>query len=116
MIGKCTIPDPLFDTMKKSPKVTHEVSLEARVDNIFRDYILESRLGRFQDVNQFDKFMMAVQAISKKLGGQRVSEILSDLEHCRRDFSERGELAENRVWIRKLLVWYYDPLYLKSRK
>lgn len=114
LIGHCYIPESLFQKMKVSPKIRFERPLEERVENIFKDYILDSRLGRSGDVSRFDDFKKSVTAISRKLGGQRAQEILGDIAQSQRDFETGAGLGSNRVWIRKLLEWYYDPFYRKS--
>lgn len=114
LIGHCCIPELFFQKMKGSPKIRFERPLEERVENIFKDYILDSRLGRSGDVGRFDDFKKSVTAISRKLGGQRAQEILEDIGRSQRDFETGVGLDSNRVWIRKLLEWYYDPLYRKS--
>lgn len=116
MIGKLCLPKTLFEKMKRSPRRPMVVSLEERVSNIFDDYILDSPLGRSQNLEQFDSFEKSVHAISKRLGGVRSREVLNDMESAKKEFVSKGDLEINRVWIRKLLVWYYDPLYKRSLK
>jgi tRNA 2-selenouridine synthase len=111
LIGHRAIPEALFKKMRSSPKLWLDVSLEDRVENIYRDYVLASRLGTRQDSRQFEDFRRAVQAISRKLGGLRAEEILIDIENSRREFESGRGLDTNRVWIEKLLRWYYDVRY-----
>ena len=44
----------------------------------------------------------------------RAQELLENLKYSQTQFSELGLLESNRVWIEKLLVWYYDPMYAYS--
>ena len=111
MIGRCHIPEVLFLKMKESPQIVLEVDLETRVQNILQDYVIDSRLGQSGDLARFEQFRQAVLAISKKLGGLRSQEILQDLHEAERQFVAGLGLESNRVWIRKLLMWYYDPVY-----
>ena len=60
------------------------------------------------------KYKNSLQIISKKLGGKRFQEILGDLENARLDFLNMNEIQSNIVWIKKLVKYYYDPLYLSS--
>lgn len=113
MIGHCVIPEVLFERMRQSERLALNVDIEERVENIFRDYILNSNLGLRGDLAVFASFRSAVALISRKLGGQRAAEILADLEQSERLFPVEG-LDSNRIWIRKLLLWYYDPLYKRS--
>jgi len=115
-IGRCTIPQAFFSKIQSSPKITLAVPLEQRVENIYQDYILNSSLGLRGDALRFAQFRRALIAISKKLGSQRSEVLLNNLATSEKEFRLNGTLESNRVWIQKLLVWYYDPLYQKSAK
>jgi tRNA 2-selenouridine synthase len=110
-IGQRAIPDRLFQKMQSSPKLRLQVPFDDRVENIFRDYILNSSLGEHSDIAKFDDFRRSVNAISRRLGGLRAQEILNDLHFSQCEFAAGRSLDSNRVWIGKLLRWYYDPLY-----
>jgi tRNA 2-selenouridine synthase len=114
MIGRCVVPDSLISKIKNCKKIEIDLPLERRVENIFVDYILQSRLGLQSDVTRFEDFRKAIKSISRRLGGMRAQEILNDIHFAEKDFVANGSLESNRVWIQKLLVWYYDPLYKKE--
>ena len=126
-IGKNCLPESFFDRLRCSDVLWLDEPLPVRVDNIFRDYILGSAIGRVhQEVTLnkethknhamivFENYKKALMAISKKLGGLQTQEIMTDLEAAHMDFLNRNEIQSNKIWIRKLLKFYYDPLYLKS--
>jgi tRNA 2-selenouridine synthase len=113
MIGKRSLPDPIFKKMKASPRLMLDIPLEQRVENIYREYLLESRLGKEGDESRFNDFSAAVENISRKLGGQLTTEIQADIRISRREFRLGRGLESNRDWIRKLLESYYDPLYFR---
>jgi tRNA 2-selenouridine synthase len=115
LIGRCAIPESFFIRMRDSEVVYVEESFEQRVENIFQDYILKTGIGR-QDLDagfaQFIFYKNAVMMISRKLGGARAQEILQDLEVSQSQFlANHQDIDSNRVWIAKLLNYYYDPLY-----
>lgn len=118
MIGQNVIPEALFSQMRRAPVLLLEETLETRVHNIFSEYILNSPIGSAdttQALKQFEIYRNATNAISKKLGGLRTQEILSDLETSRLLYTQNSsDLESNKVWIEKLLVHYYDPLYTKN--
>lgn len=116
MVGTRAIPVELFEKIRTSPAIELQTSFERRVENIFKTYVLESKLGIRKDPSQFQNFRRSVTAISRKLGGARAQEILSDLEQAETRFRQHGDLDLNRVWIEKLLRWYYDPRYSYPRK
>ncbi len=116
LIGKICLPDLLYAKMKRSPIIQVAIPFAQRVDHIFNEYVVDSSLGRDGDRRRFREFENAVHAISRKLGGVRAAEILADLVHAENEFIAGRGLGANRIWIEKILVWYYDPLYAKSLK
>lgn len=126
-IGKNCLPDTFFARLRSSEVVWLDEPLPVRVDNIFNDYILDTTIGyvhrettattktqQDQALAVFDQYKKALMAISRKLGGLRTQEIMIDLEKARLDFLYKNEIQFNKIWIEKLLTYYYDPLYLKS--
>jgi len=134
--GRVYLPAGFFEHMRHSEIIWVDEPLAARVDNIFEDYILATPIGQALQARRdaqplsfttelqaalhqqalllFDKYANALQAISKKLGGVRFQEVSQDLKDARSDFVNRNEIQSNRIWIEKLVKYYYDPLYLGS--
>lgn len=135
--GKVYLPSSFFELMRNSKIIWVDEPLEIRVNNIFEDYILTTAIGqashashnntqfssiaeqeqinlRQQALLLFDKYALALQLISKKLGGIRYQEIAQALKKARFDFINKDEIQSNKTWIEKLVQYYYDPLYLKS--
>lgn len=117
LVGRSVQPEPLFDALRAAPVVMVEESLGSRVEVTYQDYILDSALNsgdekKGQEV--FDRYLQSLQKISKKLGGLRTSEVLADLKQAHLDFQQGRGLDTHRVWIEKLLEYYYDPLYWGS--
>ncbi len=119
LIGRNVIPENLFIKMRVSPIVWVDESLEQRVENIFTDYITETALGQ-ADENRglalFLRYEKSLLSIQRRLGGLRTQELILNLQTSRTEYLENKNLDSNRVWIEKLLVYYYDPLYLDSLK
>lgn len=115
-VGRCAVPKVFFDKMRTSKVIWIEEPLENRVQNIFQDYILYyTKNNVVVDIPKvLNKYKNGVQAISKKLGGLRSQELLNILNNCEKTFLESGDLTPNKEWIEKLLVYYYDPIYLAS--
>jgi tRNA 2-selenouridine synthase len=110
-IGHRLIPAALYRKMQASPKLILNVPIEVRVEAILNDYVVNSTLGTAGDIARFSSFKQSVRAISRKLGGSRTQEILIDLENSQKEFESTQTFETNRIWIRKLLEWYYDPFY-----
>lgn len=107
VIGSLHLPEVLFKQMRQASIIQLIEGLDQRVQNIFNEYISA-------DLKIYDGFIQAVAKIQKKLGGLRATEILQDLEEARRSFTEHQDLEPNKIWIEKMLVWYYDPMYQYS--
>jgi tRNA 2-selenouridine synthase len=122
LIGKVHLPANFFGCLRKSKVVWLNEPLEIRVENIFKDYILDTAIGVGQNNEQvqsdalrvFDKYKKSLLSIQRKLGGLRTQEVLNDLEKAQADFQSKNEVHSNKVWIEKLLRYYYDPMYLNS--
>lgn len=134
--GKVYLPASFFEHMRSAEIIWVDEPIEARVNNIFEDYILITPIGQAHQTRQattsqdladdtatmsyqqalvlFSQYATALQAISKKLGGDRFREISLDLDSARSDFENRNEIQTNKIWIEKLVKYYYDPLYLGS--
>ncbi len=121
LIGRCAVPESFFLKMRESPLLYLEVSLTQRVENIFQDYIIQTPIGSAQDESkgrkQFQIYRTALEQISRKLGGVQTQEILKDLASSEQSYIKSPQdLESNKVWIEKLLRFYYDPFYTESLK
>ena len=116
LIGSRALPKSFFDRMRASPVLWIEETLEGRLNNIFEDYILNEMFDKDNDLVLaiFARYKASVQKISKKMGGLRTQELIGLLKKSEDDYINSNELSSNKEWIEKLLVYYYDPLYLSS--
>lgn len=110
LIGRCVQPERFFEKLRGSPVLFLEESLETRIENIFQEYVAlrSQEPGLFQDLDN------SLAKIKNKLGGLRYAEISSDMEKARLSFRDHADLSPSRVWIEKLIRWYYDPMYESS--
>ncbi len=107
IIGSNHLPVILFDFLRRSSIVKINEMLENRVDHIFSEYVTD-------EDSIYLHFISCIQKISRKLGGLRSTELISDIEKARLQFQENGQKTLNKIWIEKMLVWYYDPMYQYS--
>ena len=117
LIGRLYLPAPLRERMVSAPMAVVEQSLEARVDVVIEDYVID--LGRrYEDAygaEGRDRHRIKLQddlaRIRKRLGGERyriASELMAEA------FAEQlagGNTGRHRDWITLLLETYYDPMY-----
>lgn len=118
LIGQRVIPEIFFHRMRESRVILVEESLDIRVDNIFRDYVLDTVIGRGPEdgaLALFARYKNSTQLISRKLGGLRTQEILNDITAAEQLYrQDPTDLDANKVWIAKLLEYYYDPIYTRG--
>ena len=114
MIGKRHIPESLFIKIKNSKTLILDVPMQERIDRIYNIYVVDKNISSLKMIDTFQTFRASVKAISRKLGGARTQEILLDLDFSEQEYSAGRGLTSNHNWIRKILTWYYDPLYNRS--
>ncbi len=117
MIGSRHLSEEFFSQLRSGSVILMDIPIERRIDNIFYDYVTNTNIvrGTIDEAHvQFEKYIENTNKITKRLGGLRASEIISDLKSAQTDFVQNKGLDKNKIWIEKLLVWYYDPLYLGS--
>lgn len=110
MIGSIVQPEAFFVKKRESAVLVLESPLEERVERTFQEYIV----SQAHDPALFENRRRSILRIQAKLGGLRTQEVLQDLQAAELQFRNHEDLAGSKVWIEKLLVWYYDPLYEKS--
>lgn len=116
LIGRRAIPLVFFETMRRSPLIWIEETLEKRIDHIFQDYVVSELSTCHQNEVSliFDRYRKSVAAISRKLGGLRAQEIMDSINQAQAEFVASQKMEPNQQWIEKLLVYYYDPMYSNS--
>jgi tRNA 2-selenouridine synthase len=112
MIGKCVQPEKFFESLRASPLIFIEEPLESRIEEICQEYIL--RLSGEERLGAYLRYETALQRISSKLGDLRFRELREDLLTAIVQSNEHDDFGKHKIWIEKLLVWYYDPVYTRS--
>lgn len=113
MVGSCVLPEVFFGKMRKSAVVVIEESLDSRVEEIFKDYFLE--VLESDRTLRLEIYEKALRVLEKKLGGLRFQEVWRDFSRAVEDSKRLQSPSElHKEWIRKILLWYYDPLYQRS--
>jgi tRNA 2-selenouridine synthase len=114
MIGARHLPEKMFGRMRASKVLWIDDPMAPRIERILKEYV-ELPLQKYPDgAPVFEKFRKAIHGITKKLGGLRAQEILLHISDSEFLYRKHQDLAPNRAWIEKLLLYYYDPLYLRS--
>lgn len=97
-IGRLAIPAQLHEAMQTAPIVLLEASQDERIQLTYREYVKNT---------DPERLLEALTRIRKRLGQQRFTELKNELELA---FSTKS-IDDHLSWIRKLLDWYYDPMY-----
>lgn len=118
LIGRCYLPVPLQDAMRKAPRVMIDEPLEARVEVTLDDYVVAplAEFERFYGAGQAFEELAAslldsIDRIRKRLGGARHQALRSELEQALDQQRSTGSTDGHRHWITVLLRDYYDPMY-----
>ena len=117
-IGSRRLPDCIFQAMKQSPVILLEADIEDRVDIVFEEYITkalaeyQNLLGKSQGFDSWaGSLKTALEKIQRRLGGQRYQSLKSIMEDAISRHCKEGLADHHKIWIRGLLVEYYDPMY-----
>lgn len=116
-MGSREIPPSLFTPMSQAPLVVLEASLDARVQQSFKDYVQDS-LHEFQQlcgadegfVRYAEQVNASLDRIQRRLGGARYSEMKALLNEALQAF-QAGDADGLHEFVGRLLVDYYDPMY-----
>ena len=116
-IGRIGMPDCLFNALLQAPRAILQVDIEARIELIAQDYIVQS-WPSYQQVYgadadaEFSRYVLDNLArIQKRLGGERYRKVHDCFKRALQEFYLDGEVAGFYDGIRTLLEEYYDPMY-----
>ncbi|MCF7203478.1 tRNA 2-selenouridine(34) synthase MnmH [Pseudomonas oligotrophica] len=122
LVGRCSIPLPLYQGMQDYPLVWLEDSLEGRIERILKDYVIDlcaEFIGEFGEAG-FSAFAERLQQslvnIQKRLGGECYKRLALLMDQALAEQSRSGSVDLHRGWIEGLLREYYDPMYAYQRE
>ena len=117
LIGQRNIPHALFSAMQQSPLLLLEEPLQQRVEVILQDYVVnlyaEAQAQHAEQGFTLFSAMLtdAMARIRKRLGGVLYADLQLLLSQALAQQQLTGDIALHRLWIRRLLQDYYDPMY-----
>ncbi len=116
-IGSRRIPNILLEKMGLAPVVVLEASLEARIELIYQQYVVESRqryravFGEEAGTQRWAENLLAALArIQRRLGGERYLVVKARMDAALAD-PALAAVERHKAWIHYLLVEYYDAMY-----
>lgn len=117
LVGRLLVPPPLFEAMGRSPVAQIVADRAERVENLHRDYIVQSAgayvaaFGEAGLEHFFAALLDAVDRIRKRLGGAGHRAVRGRMEAAIDRHRRTGDDAGHRAWIDAVLERYYDRLY-----
>ena len=124
MIGRCTLPTSLFSLMELAPLVQLDTPLSERISRICRDYV-EGMYQRFLAISdqerdgvsaeqELEQFLgQGMERLTRRLGLLNYQKLKAQLELSLQQQFNQNDYSGHRIWIERLLVDYYDPIYLR---
>lgn len=123
LIGRCSLPVPLYQCMQSSSMVWLEDDLDNRIQRILRDYVIDLRAefvsfyGEAQGGALFAvRLRQSLDKLVKRLGGERHQRVATLMDLALGGQERTGDPGLHRDWIRVLLTEYYDPMYRYQRE
>ena len=123
LIGRCSLPLPLYQGMQHYPLVWLEDSLADRVERILQAYVVElcaefvAVQGEEEGFNAFAaRLRESLANITRRLGGERYQRLAAIMDQALEEQARNGQVDTHRGWIEALLVEYYDPMYVFQRE
>ena len=117
LIGRLYLPEALRERMRLAPLVLVEESIDARIDVVVEDYVLDlgkryrARHGDAGPRAHAQKLQDDLSRIRKRLGGERYQQVSGLMTGAFEQQWTSGDPAGHREWIARLLLEYYDPMY-----
>lgn len=121
MVGRVNVPQCFREAMQRAPLLVIEEPVESRVQVILEDYVLDLG-GRYErrygtqgpesgPVLHQQKLEADLLKIRKRLGGLAHQQVLELMQQAFAVSHNDGGVEAHRLWIERLLVDYYDPMY-----
>lgn len=123
LIGRCSLPLPLYQGMQHYPLVWLEDSVENRVTRILQAYVVDlcaefvALEGAETGFATFAaRLRESLANITRRLGGERYQRLAAIMDQALAEQTRDGQVDTHRGWIEALLVEYYDPMYVFQRE
>ena len=107
LIGKNILHENWYQKMQSSDLVILKLNLNERVNNIYKEYISEPLTKNINYELLSSMMSMSLFNIKKRLGGEKYSDIQKIMNKSFEDCNEKL----HKTWIKKILIYYYDPMY-----
>ena len=120
MIGRCTLPLPLYTSMEQAPLILLHAPLAERIDRIRAEYVtglltrFSQRMAPDAAADALGHFLQtSLGKLERRLGIERCHHLQGVLAEALQAQFQHGDDSGHGIWIERLLVDYYDPIYLR---
>jgi len=117
-IGRCYIPQPLFEYFNSGLFVLINLPVEERVNITMNEYVIQSQanhlelFGEEQGLLEWSNYIRdSINRVKKRLGGDLYKRIMDSFELAYKEQMLSGNNTMHKNWIETLLKEYYDPMY-----
>ncbi len=116
-IGRICMPESLYDKMQAAPRAILEVDIDARIQLISEDYLLNAwpqYQATYDDraEAEFRRYVLDnLTRIQRRLGGEKYKIVKQCFESALNQFFTSNSIADFHDGIKILLTDYYDPMY-----
>lgn len=120
-IGRCSIPQVLYERMQAAPLLWLEDSFANRESRILQDYVIAQRsehdaaYGEDGSARFSEHLLDSLFRIRKRLGGERYVRTRAMMQEALTIQEASGDPEAHREWIGVLLREYYDPMYAHQK-
>jgi tRNA 2-selenouridine synthase len=117
-IGRVHIPPSFFSAMQNARFLILKIPLEDRISNIVDEYVKEP-WERFKTTEEnpalfLENYLLKpITKIKDRLGGARFQECSQLVTEACCIPQKKEDFSLHRLWIEKILSYYYDPYYEK---
>lgn len=117
-IGRVGIPKTLFTQMRNSPLVVIDEPLDARIERLAQEYVLDMHqefidaIGTAESFNAFSHYLLnSLEKVQKRLGPARYVGVKQSMQQALERQAKTGEINKHYDWLHAILTNYYDPMY-----
>jgi tRNA 2-selenouridine synthase len=111
-IGKVHLPQRLSEKIQGAPVINIKMNADLRTASLYEEYVRNPLSDGLSQDSLLNQYLVALTKIKRKLGGLAADQIAREIKSA----FEKNERELHLVWIKSLLINYYDKMYEHSFK
>lgn len=121
-IGRNFIPKNFYNHCQKGDVVFVEATIDERVDNIIKDYVVNAQKEHIEFYNDkeagmtswYNDMLASMERVRGRVGGDRIKVLIDEFNLAYEGQRESNSFDAHKKWIELFLTKYYDPMYKHS--